>query len=152
MPFNLWSGTDYTKTVTTEREGENNFACDLGINVISSSIEWSSNGDRSYKLNLNYKNYAEYHCFTFDLGKDHMGCFDVYCGTGVIALVFVAVNWSDRSLDFTKSVNIPKGINYTVSATILSSELSTHDELRLRIRAYHNDAVVYVDNWRLIEM
>ena len=151
LPFNLWSGTDYTHTVTDERVGQNNLACDLGLNVVSSSVEWSSKGLRSYKLNLNNLNYIEYHYYDFDKTKKHIGGFDVYCGTGTTQLQLYAINWLDRSLDFDKSITIPQGETHDVMATIFPSEITTHNELRLRLKSLHNNAVIYIDNWRLLE-
>jgi len=64
---------------------------------------------------------------------------------------FMGINWSDRSKDFAKTVNIPAGVNYNVSLVITPSEITTHDELRFRAKATKANATFYVDNWRLIE-
>lgn len=150
MPFDLWSGSDYSKTISKYQVNDNWFACVGGLERLESVTEHSSNGERSIKCNfINVNDYCEYHIYDFDETKSYTASFDVYSESTGVVLQFLAICQEDRSKDIYKSVSCPSGVLSTVSATLTKEELySYHTEIKIRCLGT-KAATVYVDNWNV---
>ena len=151
MPVDLWSGSDYSKTINYYRENDNWFACVGGLGRLESVQGHSSNGERSIKCNfIDAMDYCEYHICDFDETKSYTASFDVYCGTGVV-LQFLAICQEDRSLDVAKGISCPAGSLSKVSVTLTQDELySYHSEIKIRCLSTTAAATCYVDNWSVM--
>lgn len=154
IPVNLWSGSDFLGNVTNEgqTEGFGNFACSIGLNRLSSSSDWVSNGNRSVKYDSNSEsNYCEYHCHEFDNTKNHTASIVVFSPSATVQLQLIAIDLNDRSNDITKSVTA-NNTECEVSVSINSSELNNHDELRFRVLISKGlDKIIYFDDCKLLE-
>lgn len=144
--MNLWSGSDYLQTVTSDTEGRNNFACTNGLNILQSVKEHSSNGDRSIKCNFpNRLNYCEYHIYDFDKTHSYTASFDIYTTSNMSLQCLVMANGSQVTYE---GVVCPVNQLSTVSVTINQNQFTSEtDEIKIRCLSLENNGVCYVDNW-----
>lgn len=153
LPFNLWSGSDYSKTIHADRVNNNWFACVGGLSRLESVEEYSTNGVRSIKCNfINANDYCEYHIYDFDETKSYTASFEVYSENNRVYLQFLAICSENRDLDVAKSVLAPAKTISKLTATLTKNELQQyHTEIKIRCLA-SNPAIVYVDNWEVFEV
>lgn len=99
---------------------------------------------------VNSLDYVEYHCYTFDKTKNYTASFDLYSSSSNFILQFFAIDTNDRTNDIIKQTPYEIGMSHKLSATIQSSEINSHNELRVRLITTSSNAVGYSDNWELI--
>jgi hypothetical protein len=144
--YNLWSGTDYTGSVSSETSSSIYFACTQGLSVLESSKEWSSNSDKSIKQTLTTGNYTVFFHYNPDLTKSYSGSIDIKSET-TGALYIVARDDINKVNTILKSVSFSTGES-TITLNINHTEF-TGAETQIQLRLASNGGITYSDNWQL---
>lgn len=148
MSDNIWSGTDYLGNIT-------GVSCKQENVKVTSSTEWSVNGNRSWKyVRQDYEGggftWARWTSLTDDFQQG-----DSYKLSLKLLLIQGKIDiWLDEGSDDTLKESVrctaQEGVqDIYLTRTITSEELST---MSVRINAVDDGTMAYIDNMSIIEV
>ena len=141
LPYNLATGSDYRKTITDE---DHTF---LGISNLSSSTEWSSNGNRSIKHEKPTNTYCEYILTNIDTTKSYEGSIKIHNPNSKLQFFLITkangVNVSIKSITINESTE-----DNTATLNLTSSDLTECTTIQFRVLSINGP--FYTDDWKLI--
>ena len=128
-PYNLWSGTDYTKDSTGFSKNA------------ESSTEWSVNGSRSMKLTRSSDNYDDYtteYFFNVPVG-DYLITFKIY-SPKAYGNFYVFCNEGNQNIGFAKTEDVQ----------LIQLHLTNKTVAGVRFVIYESNQSIHVDDFQII--
>lgn len=131
LPHDVWTGTDYTQTTSSFTKNDN----------LTSSTEWSYNGDRCLKLTRRTEDYAGYTTEYYqDFPKgNYKFTLKVYNPDNNGGSITLFCNEGNESVQYTQNNNVQT----------ITIEVSNKTVIGFRISVYSSLKSVYLDEFKI---